>query len=132
MNKVPWIHKVLSVSMLLVLLSSIEISHCQAQMHNSTEKAIQLLHALKQNAVDVADNANLYQWKRINREVDHIAVDAQKLARLPVSATSPQSQGLQQTVRDLRSARLMHNAERINDAARRLVKLCDALLSDKQ
>jgi hypothetical protein len=123
---------VLSASVFLLILGGLQVTPCHAQGRGRVEKPGRLLRALRQNAMDAADNASIYQWKRVNREVDRITADAHKLSTLSSPSVTQQSQDLQQAVRDLRSARLRHRVEQIVEAAHRLVSLSDVLLASNK
>ena len=115
---------------LLLIVSGMSVTAGHAQGHNPVENSTRL-RAMRKNALDAAANAGIYQWKRVNREVDRIAADADKIAAQSPPVVMPEGRELQQATRELRSARLQRNPEHIVRAAQRIVSLCDALLAGK-
>jgi hypothetical protein len=88
------------------------------------------LHSIKENSEAAQQNAHIYQWARVNREVDRVVAAASKLEKA-LSANSnlaKQASELGEAVRALRSGRLAHDPERIAGAAQKLSALCDDLL----
>lgn len=100
---------------------------CRADDHKTHRK---LLQTIQTNAKEVQRNAAIFQWTRVNREVDRIVADEKKLHKTMVSHTELKSQcdAIKQTVSSLRSARLKRDSERAADAAKKLVALTTELL----
>lgn len=94
-------------------------------------KVVGPLNTIRVNAKDASDNAGIYQWMRVNREVDRIVADARKVEKVLISdaASADALKALQKSVRELRSARLAHDVNRIQAAAHQVADACDSLLA---
>ena len=88
------------------------------------------LHRIEENAQAARDNATLYQWKRVNNEVDRL-VAAEKSVEKALSAETAQKESvtaLQEAVRELRQGRLNHDVERIKASSERVLTIVDTLI----
>lgn len=103
-------------------------SHAVAQATNSAVPTA-ALRAIRENVQAVQHNAEIYQWMRVNLEVDRIIAAAHKVEKALVADTSQreQAEALGQAIRDLRSGRLNHNPDRIVAAAQKLATIIDVL-----
>src|SRR5438132_1295536 len=88
---------------LLMSLSGGHIGAGHAQAGSGTAPSNPVLRAIRQNAADASENAAIYQWKRVNREVDRIVVDARRAAKAFAADASKadQVEALRKAVRDL-------------------------------
>ena len=110
-----------------VLLTALMIGSVAAsfsmplQAQGNTNGSAKLVRDIQENAAATASNATIYQWKRVNLEVDRIVADFRKLP------TIQQSEELKQTVQELRSARTNRNRDHVVAAAQRLSTLVSHL-----
>ncbi len=88
--------------------------------------SVAALRSIRVNAEDAGKNAAIYQWMRVNREVDRVVASERTVTKASASNASVQS--LQSAVRALRTARLAHDVAGIQQAAQQVVAACDALL----
>lgn len=112
--------------LVLLTLGSASFAEGHKQNNNAAYPAA-ALRAIRANAAEASENAAIYQWMRVNREVDRVVSDAHKVEKA-LSAESAQLASLQQAVRALRSARLAHDVARIQEAAQQVTASCDALM----
>lgn len=120
---------IIGTFVLVMILGVMQIPGSEAPGRADAVKPVGLLRALRQNAADAAENARIYQWKRVNREVDRIAADAHKVSSSPSADVIRHGEALQRAVRDLRSARFHRDADAVVEASRRVISECDALLT---
>jgi hypothetical protein len=113
----------------LLILSMTVQAQAQGQNRNSTP-VIAALNIIRSNAREASENAGVYQWVRVNREVDRI-VARERALRREFGTTSEKAaafQALQQAITQLRSGRLNHNIEQIQQASEQIIAQCEALL----
>lgn len=84
--------------------------------------SIPTLRAIQGNADAARANARIYQWKRVNVEVDRIVADEHALESVGVADAS-----LRTAVLALRSARQDHNSAATMHAASEVSDLCASL-----
>ncbi|HLK59297.1 MAG TPA: hypothetical protein VKU00_22245 [Chthonomonadaceae bacterium] len=87
------------------------------------------VHTIQVNADAVVHNAHIYQWERVNLEVDRI-VAAEKQVQKALTSDSThaaEAKELSQTVKELRSARLNRDVDRLEKVGAELSKLADKL-----
>ena len=114
MNKFILLATLLTAGGLALISSPAQAAHPAA--------ALRALHA---NAVEAGENAGIYQWARVNREVDRIVADAGGVEK---ALGAESAQALQKAVRELRAGRLNHDAARTREAARQVAELAELLL----
>lgn len=123
--------KMVCLLALLINLSYASASLAHGGPAAKAARPLAAIRAMHANAEEASSNAGIYQWMRVNREVDRIVADMRKvdkaLASDAASATSVKT--LQQSVRELRSARLAHDVNRIQAAAHQIADTCDSLLA---
>lgn len=89
---------------------------------NSQKSVMVLKSAIRENALEAKHNAGIYQWQRVNREVDRIVADARRLEKL---SKENENKEWKEALQSLRAARLHHNSQGLIEAADRLVSLCN-------
>lgn len=125
--------KTLFLSLSLVaLIAAAPLSSAHAQAAAKSALPVAALRSIRENAEAAQQNANIYQWARVNREVDRVVADARKVQKAlsADSALAKQGQEFADAVSALRSARLAHSPERIAAAADKLAALCESLLKN--
>ncbi len=83
------------------------------------------VHTILDNATEVKHNASIYQWVRVNREVDRIVAAEGKLMK---SLDAKNAASLKDAVKSLRSARLAHDSDKCVDAASSLVTIMNSIV----
>lgn len=83
------------------------------------------IHIIQTNAADARANAKIYQWKRVNREVDRLVAAARGVQK--ALGSDSKADTLKQAVTELRHARLDRDVDRVVDAADKLLALCQEL-----
>jgi len=116
---------------LAALLFSAPLSAAHAQTTGKPSLPIKTLHAIQENVQAAQQNAHIYQWVRVNQEVDRVVADAHKVEKALAgnSALAQQGTELSEAVKALRSARLANNVEGIAAAAQKLNAVCNTLLT---
>lgn len=107
----------------VVTFSAATLSAVRAEQAAPKSLPVPALQAITRNARAAEEDARIYQWARVNREVDRIAADANKVEKALVSdpAFAKRLAAFQQAVSALRSARLAHDVDRLQDSARQLL-----------
>jgi hypothetical protein len=82
------------------------------------------LHRIEENARDARENAAIYQWKRVNFEVDRI-VSAEKAVEKALGGKGVNT--LHDAVSALRKARLDRNADAVKSSADSVMAAVEAL-----
>lgn len=93
----------------------------QAALPLGTIRTIQI------NAAAAHDNAGIYQWRRVNLEVERIAASEHALEQSSAATAAP-AQALRQAVLELRSAWFDHDKARTQAAADQITAQCALLL----
>lgn len=87
------------------------------------------LHRIEENAGDAGKNAAIYQWTRVNHEVDRVA-SAERYVEKALKSHSDRQDllaALQRAVSDLRKGRLNHDVDRIEAASKHVIEAVKAL-----
>ncbi len=123
--------KIILACVLLMVTGCMALAAGKGQGADKSALPIRALQAIQTNARDAGRNAAIYQWKRVNLEVDRIVSDEHKVQRALAadSALASQAEALHAAVSDLRSARLNHDVDRIVAATAKLSAVTTDLLA---
>lgn len=94
---------------------------------------VRAIRTIKENSDAVQHNAAIYQWERVNLEVDRIAAAARPVRKALEgdSANKDSLATFNAAVTEVRHARLAHEVDRLVDAAQKLSSLAEGLLDKK-
>src|SRR5437868_4641902 len=123
--------KIVLACVLLLATGCMALAAGKGQSADKAARPIKALQAIQSNAQEARRNAAIYQWKRVNREVDRIVADERKVqsALASDSSLTKQAEALHKAVSDLRSARLDHDVDRIAAATEKLSAVTAELLA---
>jgi hypothetical protein len=87
------------------------------------------LHRIEANARAARDNAAIYQWKRVNYEVDRIVAAEHAVEKVLASDAGQKERvaALHEAVGELRKARLNHDVDQIKVSTDRVLNAADTL-----
>jgi hypothetical protein len=89
------------------------------------------LQQIAANAGAAGANAHIYQWRRVNLEVDRIDADEHALEIAGVAGDANQALMLRQAVLNLRSARQEHDTTAVQESAAQVITACESLLNSQ-
>jgi 23S rRNA G2445 N2-methylase RlmL len=118
--------RIISVLSIAIILASSLANLSGAQAAPKTNGTKVAISAIRENALAVQQNAAIYQWKRVNLEVDRIASVDIKIQATMGSDTD--AIALNTAIHSLRKARLDHNSEAAVDAAKSVAEICNRML----
>src|SRR5579871_2453066 len=78
---------------LAALLFSAPLSAAHAQTTGKPSLPIKTLHAIQENVQAAQQNAHIYQWVRVNQEVDRVVADAHKVEKALAGNSALAQQG---------------------------------------
>ncbi len=109
----------------LALLATVAFTAARPAAAASAKGAERTVQILRENATAVSHSADIYQWDRVNTEVDRI-VAAQKALHRQL-AGAPQSSAIDSAIHDMRSARLNHDVDRLMATSDALTKALESV-----
>lgn len=117
------------VAGICILSSGIGQKPVAAQPANELSKIASLAREMDENAAAASRNAEIYQWVRVNHEVDRVVAGEHRLAQLlPANkSASATAQALPIAVQELRAARLARDPARTRIAAKHVIEACQPL-----
>jgi hypothetical protein len=98
---------------------------------NATGTQAYRLQQVAANANAAISNAHIYQWKRVNVEVNRIDADEHSLEVVGVGGDQSAASTLRQSVLSLRSARQSRDVVKIQTAAQQVIAACNGLLTNQ-
>jgi hypothetical protein len=87
------------------------------------------LQQIAANASAASSNAHIYQWKRVNTEVDRIDTDEHALEVAGVTGDANLVSNLRQAVLNLRNGRQERNIDKIQAAAADVISAANGLMN---
>jgi hypothetical protein len=101
----------------------------QAQTQNRPGLPLRAVRTIEENARAVKHNASIYQWDRVNWEVDRMVAAHRQLHKAlgADKSRAEQTKILEQHIRELRSARLARDVDRLVAVAQKLATVADLL-----
>lgn len=93
------------------------------QASAAIEKSVRVI---RENAELVDHNAGIYQWKRVNLEVDRIVAAAKEVQKHSDAGMTAKATVLTQMVSELRAARLHRRIDALQDISRRIITHLEA------
>ena len=99
-------------------------SHVPAQSlgGKASDTISQSVRVIRENAELVDHNAGIYQWRRVNLEVDRIVAAARDVRKHSNAALTEKVTVLTRMVSELRDARLHRRSDTLQEISRQIIK----------